>query len=123
MNLLAVGLGGCLGALARYGVSSLLANRSGALPQATLAVNLVGCLLIGALWLLLEETWEPAEPVRLFLSVGFLGGLTTYSTFGLETAVMLREGAEGRALLFVLLQLGLGLGAVFLGRALARLAF
>lgn len=84
-NVLLVMLGGSLGAVCRYGVSLMAAKWFGAgFPWGTLAVNLTGCLLIGLVFGMTERgTTHPAE--RLFFVTGFLGALTTFSTFALET--------------------------------------
>jgi len=120
-RLLAVGLGGFLGAILRYWLSSVLLERfRGAFPLGTLAVNVLGCFAIGVLWGWVEEQRALSEHARLFLSVGLLGGLTTFSTFGLETVTLWRDGEESLALGSIAANLSLGLGAVVLGRALVR---
>lgn len=81
-----VAIGGALGAAARYGVSSAIATKG--FPWATLAVNLVGSLLIG--YLLLDHGME--HGARLFAVVGFLGAFTTLSTFSAETVELVRAG-------------------------------
>ena len=95
-GLLLVGLGGALGCVARYGVSSVLATKG--FPWATLAVNLLGSLAIG--YLLLDHGME--HSARLFAVVGFLGGFTTLSTYSAETIGLLRSShlalAVGNAL-------------------------
>ena len=111
---LLVGAGGALGAVARYAVS-LLAARWPAFPVGTLAINVAGCLAIG----LLGST-VTSEPARLFLLTGILGGFTTFSAFGLETQALASQGRPGLAALYVALSVGAGLGAVWLGKALAR---
>ncbi|MCA0174713.1 MAG: fluoride efflux transporter CrcB [Proteobacteria bacterium] len=95
---LAVALGGALGALARWRVSlALNPLGSTALPLGTLAVNCVGGLLVGALvWRL---TQHPSEGLRLLLVTGFLGGLTTFSTFSAESLALLQAGRPAAALL------------------------
>jgi len=85
-NVLLVMLGGSIGAVCRYGVSLAAAKWFGSgFPWGTLIVNLAGCLLIGLVFGLTERgTTHPAE--RLFFVTGFLGALTTFSTYALETA-------------------------------------
>lgn len=122
-SLLCVGLGGALGACARYGVADGFARRaarrrddaSGAsaahlpFPWATLIVNTVGAFLLGLLVALVPE---PGSPWRLALGTGFAGALTTYSTLGLEVANLLRERSR-HGVLYPLVTLALGLlGAV-----------
>jgi len=121
-QLLAVGLGGFVGATLRWWLTSLVETRfAGSFPLGTLAVNLLGCLLIGVLWGVVEDLEALSENARLFLSVGLLGGLTTFSTFGLETVVLWREGEAAAVLAYVGANVVLGVGAVFLGRACLRL--
>lgn len=108
--------GGALGALCRWGVT-LLMRPLHTFPFATLAVNALGCLLAGVLvggFGLDRE--RLSDEARLALMVGFLGALTTFSTFSTDTLILLRrEGAAGPALLNVTLNVALSLGAVFLG--------
>ena len=121
MQLLAVGCGGFLGAVARYGLSSYLSRGQGAgFPLGTLTVNALGCLLIGVLMTLMAQRESLSPEMRLFLSTGFLGSLTTFSTFGQETIELLRGGDMRLALLNVALNVVLGLLAVLAGGSLAR---
>ena len=126
-NALLVGLGGFVGCVARY-LTGVLVSRvveALSLPYATLLVNVIGCLLIG---LLSEAAGDSSVTtagqrleLRLLLVVGFLGGLTTFSTFGLETFTLGREGQPWVALLNVAAHLLLGLGAIGAGMWLAKL--
>jgi CrcB protein len=109
MKLLAIGLGGAFGALARYGLSGLL-QRGAAFPVGTLAVNVLGCFLIGVLF----ERLGPGA--RQFVVVGVLGGFTTFSAFGYETLELLRGGEPRLALANVAANVVLGVGAVLVGR-------
>jgi len=117
MNALAlVAAGGGLGAVCRYLASlALLRGASHGFPLGTLAVNLLGCLLIG-LWagLAARHAWLNGE-ARLFLVTGVLGGFTTFSAFGLEALQLLRRGDFALAGLYVGTSVVLGLGLVFLG--------
>jgi CrcB protein len=115
-----VGLGGFLGSILRHALGALLrsATLAGGVPAATLLVNTLGCLAIGAL-----SAWIPGRarlsvPMVSFLMAGLLGGFTTFSAFGNETVELWRSGGRGLAALNVAAQLALGLGAVALGRAL-----
>ena len=119
MRLFAVGLGGALGALARYGISGYVQRRvPNPFPAGTLVVNVVGCFLLGALVVLLESRSEWHPELRYLLAVGVLGAMTTFSTFGYETFELLRVGSHGLAFASIALNVGLGLGAVIAGRAL-----
>lgn len=122
VNLLVIGAGGFLGAVARYGLSNLVQRFSrGAFPLGTFAVNVLGCLAIGALLALVEARPTLSPNVRLFLVIGLLGSFTTFSTFGNETYGLLRSGAAATALVYLGASVVLGLIAVGLGRAMIRL--
>ncbi len=100
-GLLAVMVGGALGAGGRYGVGTLLAAWVGAaFPWATLAVNLTGGLAMGVLAGLVVRGGD-TEMVRLFFGVGVLGGFTTFSAFGLETVQLMERGHTLPALAYV----------------------
>ena len=119
-RLFLVGAGGFLGSALRYIVSGTVQQSSGSVqfPYGTLAVNVIGCFVIGALSALAENRGVFTMEARLFVFVGILGGFTTFSTFSNETMNFLREGENLRALVNVTAQLILGLGAVWLGRGL-----
>jgi len=93
-------LGGSLGALCRYGLASFaaryMANR---FPWGTLAANLIGCFAIGAAFALTERTQALSPESRLFFMTGFLGALTTFSTYALETVQSVRTGSTLTAVL------------------------
>lgn len=116
MNFLAVGLGGFVGAIARYAISGILQNRfPGFRPAGTLVVNLLGSLLIGFLMAIVISRPNFSHTARLFLITGILGSLTTFSTFGYETVELLREQEYRGALWNILSNLVVGLLAVGLG--------
>jgi len=123
-KLFLIGLGGFTGALLRYGVSGLVQiwSKSISFPYGTLATNLFGCLLIGSLSQLAESFGVFSSDTRDFIFVGLLGAFTTYSTFGNETLNLFREGESTLSLANIGLHLILGIGAIWLGRALV-LAF
>ena len=117
MTVLAVMLGGAVGAGLRYGLSLILNPPIGAgLPWGTLTANLLGCLLIG--WLSSTLSDAP-EAVRLGVLVGVLGGFTTFSSFGLETIRLMQAGEWMSAVTYVLLSNGFGVLSVFLGLKIA----
>jgi CrcB protein len=112
---LLVGVGGFVGAFARYGVSLAMSRWSGTFPWATLSINVVGCFLIGFLMPVVEQ-----RPLWLALVVpGILGGFTTFSAFGHETWRLADGGRAALAAVYVAASLGLGLAAVWGGRALS----
>ena len=100
-DLLLVALGGALGALTRFGVSTAMPRLD--FPWHTLVINLAGSFVLGALFL--EHGME--HPARLLVAVGFLGAFTTLSTYSVETIELWREGTIGLALANVALN-GLG---------------
>jgi len=115
-KILLVGLGGFLGAVARYGLAGLVQDHVGAsFPAGTLAVNLLGCLLMGGLMFVVSERQLLSPESRLLLLIGLLGSFTTLSTVGYETFDLLREGQLAMAVLnaganFLFGILGVGLG-------------
>jgi CrcB protein len=123
MNYLAVFIGGGLGSLCRFFLSTYVAKSSNSFfPFGTLTVNLLGSLMIGVLFEFFERYVVPAE-IRILLTTGFLGGFTTFSTFALENTGMLRDG-EYRYFFFNLLAHNVaGLIFVFSGILLVRITF
>ena len=122
--------GGALGTLCRYGLSGLVQDRAttaakAVFPWGTLAVNLIGCFVIGLLWALGEES-RFSPRTQLFLFLGLLGGFTTFSSYALESVSLLRGGAllwaAGNVLASNFLGLALTFGGLFLGRWIVSLA-
>ncbi|HAB55260.1 MAG TPA: fluoride efflux transporter CrcB [Cellvibrionales bacterium] len=122
---MAVGLGGALGAMLRYAISLWAVQRFEALmPTAaligTLIANAVGALLIGVLFVVITEKGLIAESWRPLLVVGFLGALTTFSTFSLETVGLLQQGEWLSAMVYVLSSVIICLFLTWAGIELAR---
>lgn len=121
VNAALVGTGGFIGAIFRYWLSGLALRAAplAVFPYGTLAVNMLGCLLIGAGIGLADARQLFGLEFRLFAFVGVLGGFTTYSTFGFDTFALLREAEVARALLNVTVHVVLGVVMVWAGYVLA----
>lgn len=114
--------GGAAGTVSRYylsGVAQRLAG--GSFPLGTFAVNMLGCLLFGAVWGYFENRLLPGSEVRLLALTGFMGAFTTFSTYMFETAELVKVGQLVIALVNVVGQSALGLVLVLTGIALGRL--
>jgi CrcB protein len=117
-----VGVGGFLGANARYWVGAWVQARLGeAFPWATFAINVSGSLLLGLLLGLLAGRGDAqAAALRLSVAAGFLGAYTTFSTFEHETLTLLEGGAAARALVYLAGSVVLGLAAAWVGLRLGE---
>jgi CrcB protein len=124
-RLLLVGLGGFVGSVLRYWLSGVAQDiaRSSLFPWGTLAVNLLGCLAIGVVAQLAESRGAFSAETRLLVATGLLGGFTTFSAFGNETLLLLRDAERALALANVLANVILGLAFAQLGRIAAHLVW
>ena len=115
-----VGIGGALGSMARHGVNVFVSRHSAlAVPFATGTVNLIGCLIIGVVaGLVVGQHVHLGQSSRTFAMVGILGGFTTFSSFGLDTFTLLKDGQV--ALASVAVQVVGGLAGVALGYWIAK---
>ncbi|MGD9812408.1 MAG: fluoride efflux transporter CrcB [Sphingobium sp.] len=123
MNSLLVMIGGALGALGRYQFGRLAMHVAGpGWPWGTFGVNIIGGFLMGLLagWLARFNVGG-GEQIRLLVGVGAMGGFTTFSSFSLETMLMIERGQHGAAALYALLSVLLSVAALFAGLALMRL--
>jgi fluoride exporter len=121
-HLLLVGLGGALGAVARWKLGGLVLHHTSdwRFPLSTFLVNLAGCAVAGVLAGLVTKLDMFTADTRLFLFTGLLGGFTTFSAFGLETVYLLRRAEYSVALAYVALSVGGGVAALWLGMGAAR---
>ena len=118
MTCLMVALGGALGSVLRFWLGTLIGTKAGAPFWGTLAVNIVGCFVIG-----LASSFEkggPSDFTRHFVMVGILGGFTTFSAFSLQTLELFQAGSTGLAVLNVALSMVLCLLGVWLGATAGR---
>jgi fluoride exporter len=125
INILLIGFGGFIGSIMRYLASGYVqqATKSVGFPYGTLAVNIIGCFLLGFLAQLAESRGAFTSETRLFVFVGILGGFTTFSTFGNETLNLARDSQMMNALANVGANVILGLLAVWLGRTVSYLVW
>ncbi|HWQ89494.1 MAG TPA: fluoride efflux transporter CrcB [Desulfitobacteriaceae bacterium] len=120
-NILAVTLGGALGAVSRYGLGFWVSSKyTQCFPLHTFIINISGAFLLGFLNILFLERLTLAPFWRLGIGVGFLGAYTTFSTFGYEVVMLLEEGSYQTAGLYTLLSILVGFTGVALGIGLAR---
>ncbi|MBE0682010.1 MAG: fluoride efflux transporter CrcB [Anaerolineales bacterium] len=122
-NILIVGIGGFIGSVLRYTVSGWVqqTTKSIGFPYGTLAVNVIGCFVIGFLAQLAESRGMFTSESRLFVFVGILGGFTTFSSFGNETLNLARDSQMLSALANIGANVVIGLFAVWLGRTISYL--
>jgi fluoride exporter len=117
-----VGLGGAIGSVLRYLTSVLAAHWLGdQFPYGTMAVNLVGAFVIGFVQQIGTDALLISDDLRIFLTTGMMGGLTTYSTFSYETVRLLETGAWTAAWINVVVTTVVAIGLCFLGMAAGRL--
>lgn len=122
MRLVWVGVGGCLGAIARYLLGGIVSQRmsESSFPWGTFVINVSGCLLVGFLGALAWERLGWPLDLRLGLLTGFLGAFTTFSTWNLETLQLLQTGSLLLAGLNILGSAAAGLTATWLGFVFGR---
>ena len=119
-NIAVIGAGSFIGGAARYLVSLIMKGVSKGFPWATLTVNLVGCFLIGLLWGVFSKNGTESSNLALFLTVGFCGGFTTFSTFSKEALVMLQSGNLWGFVGYIAVSMVIGIALVALGYFLVR---
>lgn len=121
-ELVAAFLGGGVGSALRYWLSGAVYRvASPAFPTGTLLVNVTGCFAIGLLMAVFEERFVVQPLLRVFLTIGVLGGFTTFSTFSYETIALLRDGSTMAALLNVCLSVVACLAGTWSGLAIGKL--
>ena len=120
-TVIAVGIGGALGALCRYWTLMGFERWSGHCPWGTLGVNVAGCFVMGALAEVMTLIWSPAPEIRAFLMTGFLGGFTTFSSYALDIGLLVARGAWLPALTYAVLSAGLTVVAFMAALRLIRI--
>jgi CrcB protein len=117
---LAIAVGGALGALARYGITRVIAVPPHGFPWATFWTNMSGAFALGFLLTFVLERLPPTRYLRPFFAVGFLGSYTTFSTFAVETVVLLKDGYVVLGIGYTVASVSFGLALAYVGIALAR---
>ena len=113
MTILAVGVGGFIGAVLRYLIGLIPVKEATVFPVKTFLINILGCLSIGLIVVLASKNTNINPKWILFLKVGVCGGFTTFSTFALETTDLIKNGHIGIAFLYALLSMIVGCMAIF----------
>jgi CrcB protein len=115
-NFIVVAVGGAIGACARYSLSGFVLHRTfqHRFPLGTFTVNILGCLLAGIVMGLAEKHKIVHHELRLFLITGILGGFTTFSAFGIETAALLKRGDIFTAAEYIMLTVLVGFLAMWI---------
>jgi CrcB protein len=122
MKYLWVGLGGCLGAIARYALGVWIYERMGTrFPYGTFVINISGCFLIGLTLAVLDARTSIPRAWREAVPIGFIGAYTTFSTFEYETLRAAQQGQSAVAVGYLLSSIVIGFGAVWVGQAAGRL--
>lgn len=119
--LAAIAAGAAIGGPARYGVAQLIAVAKNGFPWATFWTNISGSFVLGFVLVLVIERFPPTRYVRPFFATGFLGAYTTFSTFAVETDLLVKSGHIVTAGAYAVGSLAAGLGAAWAGILLARL--
>lgn len=117
----AIAIGGAFGAVIRYWLSTSMEHLNGStFPLGTFSVNVFGSFLMGALFILFMEKAELIATYRPLLAIGFLGAMTTFSTFSLDALLLFQQGHYNTALFYVLSSVIICIFAVYFGMLLAR---
>lgn len=115
-TVLAIALGGALGSVLRHFMNTAVAGLAKTqFPWGILAVNVMGCFLMGAAVAVFASLWNPSQEIRAFLTVGFLGGFTTFSAFALDSMGLWTSGDAKGMILYVMASVVLSIAAVFSG--------
>ncbi|GAB1475082.1 fluoride efflux transporter CrcB [Bacteroidota bacterium] len=121
-TLIIIGAGGFVGSIARYLTSKYIQdNLSFSFPVGTLIVNISGCFILGVIYGLMERGEILSQESRLFLTIGFCGGFTTFSSFAFENVLILRDGNFMQSALYISLSVFAGILSLYIGSIIAKL--
>jgi len=122
MIILWIALGGAIGSVLRYGIGMAMHGLSGLFPIGTMIVNILGSILLGALFAMQEGTHKSmSSEMWVFLSIGLCGGFTTFSTFGLETYLLWKEKHIVEAALYMISSMIAAPASIALGYAVSKM--
>ena len=123
-SLLLIGAGSCVGGMFRYLTQQYVEKHyPSSIPFGTLAVNIIGCFIIGILYALADRENILSPSMRLLLATGFCGGYTTFSSFALENISLMQDGQWSYAAFYILMSVFFGCIAVFLGVMIVKFLF
>lgn len=123
-TLLAIALGGSMGALARHFLNGALSSAlGGAFPWGIFTINILGSFLMGVLIIIFATHDIPSQPLRAFIAVGFLGAFTTFSTFSLDSVNLIQQGQYYIACLYIIGSVVLSILGLMLGVFVSKIVF
>ena len=123
MKILVIALGGALGSVLRVWVSTSVYNRFPSnFPWGTISVNAIGSFLIGLMFIVIQQRFNDSEVLRGFIIIGLLGGFTTFSTFSLETLLLLETGFWAKAMINIIGSVLICIFSAFVGMGIGRWA-
>ena len=115
-NIILIGLGGFIGTILRYGIGKIFEKNLNFFPYGTFLINIIGCFILGLLIsLLAKENDLFSNKLYLFICIGFCGGLTTFSTFSMESLNLIYDGKFFLMLLYIISSIGFGLLFCYFG--------
>ncbi len=120
--ILAIALGGAFGAVSRHFIAAAVGRQMGhGFPWGTLAVNLLGSFIMGFMIVYFTHRLNLSNEVKALITVGFLGSLTTFSTFSMEIGKFIETAQYGSAAIYIGVSVVIGVAALFLGMTTGRL--
>lgn len=120
VNILYIALGGAIGAVGRYAVVNFIGSFGHGFPFGTLAVNIVGSAVLGAVVEASALAWSPSPEIRAMIVVGMLGAFTTFSTFSLDAVTLMTRGEAALAMVYIAVSVILSIAAFWGGLYLTR---
>jgi fluoride exporter len=121
-TVLAIAAGGALGSVLRHFLNNAVGGAAGTnFPWGIFIINILGSFVMGVLISLFALVWEPPQAMRAFLTVGVLGGFTTFSTFSMDSVLLMERGALGASAFYVFGSVGFALIALYGGMVIVRM--